>query len=127
MHTRCRPHAHRNLSTFLEGHLLQLAEREGGLKAQEETLQQEVTKVEPRLRCALAVVAEHPSTPATHRHLLSLYAHVTKITWHYERVDRVAGTVSDPASGDIQLFDLDPASMSEAALVNALWDKLPAS
>lgn len=60
-----------------------------------------------------------------HRHLLSLYAHITKITWHYERSDRVAGTVSNPARGDIQLFDIDPASMSEASLVNALWDKLP--
>lgn len=56
---------------------------------------------------------------------MSLYAHISKITWHYEQSDRVAGTVSDPALGDIQLFDLDPAAMSEYALVNALWDKLP--
>lgn len=125
--TRCAFHAHRHPHTFLEGHLLQLAEREGGLKTQEETLQEEVTKVEPRLRWGAHeyAVCSTYTGPRNLRHLLSLYAHITKITWHYERSDRVSGTVSNPTSGDIQLFDLDPASMSETALVNALWSKLP--
>jgi kinetochore protein Spc24 len=51
------------------------------------------------------------------RHQLSLYAHVSRITWQFERRDRVAGTVSNP----LRTFDFDPAT-AEFDSVNALWD-----
>ena len=54
-----------------------------------------------------------------HRHQLSLYAHVSTITWQFERhPQRVAGTVSDP----LRAFDFDPLTTSSFDIANALWD-----
>jgi kinetochore protein Spc24 len=47
-----------------------------------------------------------------------LYAHVSKITWQFEKRNRVAGTVSNP----LRVFDFDPAAMSDFDITNALWD-----
>jgi hypothetical protein len=61
------------------------------------------------------------------RHELSLYAHISKVTWQFDREDEVIGTVSDPASGDIRRFDLDPKTMSDFEVVNKLWEVIDAS
>ena len=55
-------------------------------------------------------------------HQLSLYAHVSRITWDFSRSERVAGTVSDPARGTLQPFDFDPQQTPEPEVVNALWE-----
>ena len=70
-------------------------------------------------------------SPATHmarpdppapmcRHQLSLYAHVSKITWQFDQPSRVAGTVSNP----LRAFDFDPQATSDFDITNALWDLL---
>ena len=59
--------------------------------------------------------------PPARRHQLSLYAHISKITWHFDRADRVAGTVSNPSTGDMRKFELDPQELGEFGVVNALW------
>eukprot|EP00793_Prasinoderma_coloniale_P001560 PRCOL_00003364-RA len=56
------------------------------------------------------------------KHELSLYAHVSKIIWHYEAGERVRGNVSDPAKADIRPFDMDPAKTSNFDIANSLWD-----
>ena len=59
------------------------------------------------------------------RYELSLYAHISNVTWQLERGTQcVRGTVSDLVSKDIKSIDLDPAAMSEFELVNAVWDAL---
>ena len=52
------------------------------------------------------------------RHQLSLYAHVSKITWQFDAPARVAGTVANP----LRAFDFDPAATPNFDIVNALWD-----
>lgn len=56
--------------------------------------------------------------PRGRRHQLSLYAHVSKITWQFEQRDRVAGTVSSP----LRAFDFDPAATPDFEITNTLWD-----
>lgn len=58
------------------------------------------------------------------RHQLSLYAHISRITWHFDKEDMVAGTVSNPETGDIRKFELEPQEMGDFAVVNALWDMM---
>ena len=59
-----------------------------------------------------------------HRHQLSLYAHVSKITWQLDNDNMVAGTVSDPKSHDIRRFEINATTTSKFELVNALWEML---
>lgn len=42
------------------------------------------------------------------RHHLSLYAHISKITWQFDARNRVAGVVSDPDAADARPFSFDP-------------------
>jgi kinetochore protein Spc24 len=56
------------------------------------------------------------------RHQLSLYAHISKVTWQFDAADRIAGAVSDDVTGDIRHFDIDPESMSKFEIANQLWD-----
>lgn len=60
----------------------------------------------------------------TKRHQISLYAHITKVSWHFEKQDMVSGTVSYPNTGDIRPFEFDPKNMSQFQVVNTLWDML---
>ena len=60
------------------------------------------------------------------RHQLSLYAHVSKISWEFGAGGRVAGTVSDPVSTDLRHFDLPEGSLSQFEMTNALWDLVAA-
>lgn len=53
------------------------------------------------------------------RHELSLYAHISKINWQFDK-GRIAGAVSDPASGDIRQFDIPPDTPA-FAVTNRLW------
>ena len=49
---------------------------------------------------------------------LSLYAHVSKVTWQFEAPARVAGTVCNP----LRTFDYDPGTTPNFEIVNSLWD-----
>lgn len=62
--------------------------------------------------------------PPTRRHQLSLYAHISKITWHFDQRDRVAGTLSSAATRDVHKFELDPQELGEFEVVNRLWDMM---
>lgn len=67
----------------------------------------------------------HTFPPAlVRRHQLSLYAHISKVTWRLDQEDTVAGTVSDPKSSDIRLFNFDTSATPKFELVNALWELL---
>lgn len=56
------------------------------------------------------------------KHELSLYAHISKIAWHYDNEDKIQGLVSDPAKGDVKTFELDPEDLSKFEIANKLWD-----
>ncbi|KAL6779548.1 hypothetical protein ACKKBG_A12720 [Auxenochlorella protothecoides x Auxenochlorella symbiontica] len=60
------------------------------------------------------------------RHQLSLYAHVSKISWRFDNPDRIAGTVSDPEKADVRLFDLAP-QMPRFEATNQLWRLMEAA
>ncbi len=55
------------------------------------------------------------------RYQISLFAHISNISWSLDREDRVAGTVSNAQSGDLRPFDLAASTMDEHTLVNELW------
>lgn len=59
-----------------------------------------------------------------HRHQLSLFAHISKVTWRLDVEDRIAGTVSDNKTGDLRPFDIDPRSLDTYSVVNSLWQQL---
>jgi kinetochore protein Spc24 len=56
------------------------------------------------------------------RHQLSLFAHISNITWNFDQKDRMAGVMSNNKTGDIKQFALDPASTNQFDIVNQLWD-----
>ena len=56
------------------------------------------------------------------RHQLSLYAHISKISWQFDRTDRVLGAVSDPVSNDIRKFEFDRDQTDDFQMVNRLWE-----
>jgi kinetochore protein Spc24 len=95
----------------LAAELAELGERRAALRAQLADLEARHARVERE------VTAAEPHT----RHLLSLYAHVSQISWHLDRPGRVAGDVSDPAAGDVRPFDLDPAAAPPPEVAARLW------
>lgn len=135
--------AHENVDS-LNCQLQELQQQRQDIKAQVAALQQKadhieqiVTEAEPRTRWASWNMApqlrwsvrqlwqlrllQRLLTSCCHnacRHQLSLYAHVSKITWQFEKSDRVAGTVADP----LRTFDFDPATTPDHEIVNALWE-----
>ncbi len=56
------------------------------------------------------------------RHQLSLFAHISNITWNFDQKECVAGVMSNNKTGDIKQFALDPSSRSQFDIVNELWD-----
>lgn len=58
------------------------------------------------------------------RHLLSLFAHVSKITWDLKRIDRIAGTIDNPNCGVFEDFDLGDGEDVSYDTVNVLWDTI---
>lgn len=58
------------------------------------------------------------------RHALSLYTHISSITWKYDDPGRSAGSVSDRALHDIRPFDMDAAEAATFAGVNRLWEMI---
>ncbi|EFN55001.1 hypothetical protein CHLNCDRAFT_52771 [Chlorella variabilis] len=92
----------------LNSQLQALQQQRQDIKAQVAALQQKADHIEQ-------IVTE--AEPRT-RHQLSLYAHVSKITWQFEQRDRVAGTVSSP----LRAFDFDPAATPDFEITNTLWD-----
>ena len=66
----------------------------------------------------------HICSHTPRRHQLSLFAHISKITWRLDQgEERIAGTVSDPKSGDLRPFDLPDAKGRDSYdLVNGLWE-----
>jgi kinetochore protein Spc24, animal type len=54
------------------------------------------------------------------KHELSLYAHISKISWAYDRPDRIKGRVN--GAGEVKPFDFAPDEMTEFELVNKMWD-----
>lgn len=90
--------------------------------------EQQRDELEQRLQQAASahseVMALQDAEEPQLRHQLSLYAHISKVTWRLDHEDTVAGTVSDPKSGDIRLFNFDTSSTPKFELVNALWELL---
>ena len=56
------------------------------------------------------------------RHELSLYAHISKLTWQGQKPEMWQGAVSDSAAGDIRSIDLDSRQLSEFYMINMVWD-----
>ena len=53
------------------------------------------------------------------RHKLSLYAHVSKIVWDFDKRDRVTGVIDDPAQQNLGKFDFGEETSFET--VNRVW------
>ena len=58
----------------------------------------------------------------SNRHALSLYTHISSVTWDTQQPDRAKGAVSDRESHDIRAFDLGAAEATSFASVNRLWE-----
>eukprot|EP00887_Chlorella_sp_A99_P007705 scaffold20.g7705.t1 len=89
----------------LQGRREQLKAASTGLAQRSQAVEEMVNSAEPQTR-----------------HHLSLYAHISKITWQFEARARVAGVVSDPDAADIRPFSFDPDLTPAFDITNALWD-----
>lgn len=89
----------------LQAQRAQLKGQVAALQAKADHIEEIITQAEPHTR-----------------HQLSLYAHVSKITWQFDRPNRVAGTVSTPSQ--LCPFDFDPAAMPDFDIVNQLWEMM---
>lgn len=58
------------------------------------------------------------------RHELSLYAHISNLTWQGRDASRWLGTVSDTAAGDIRTVDITEDTMSHFDMINRVWDSI---
>lgn len=134
--------AGRGFFRLLQGLQAQRAQLKGqvaALQAKADHIEEIVTQAEPRTRCGavggwVVRVLDAPAWPCLppanarcsahgpRRHQLSLYAHVSKITWQFDRPTRVAGTVSTPSQ--LRPFDFDPAATPDFEIVNQLWEMM---
>ncbi|KXZ52867.1 hypothetical protein GPECTOR_8g249 [Gonium pectorale] len=98
------------------------------MKALFQDYKQQRERIESQLRAAATAAQEAAAVSASEesllRHQLSMYAHITRVTWRLDQQQAVAGTVSDSKSGDIRIFNFDPNTVSKFELVNALWQLL---
>jgi hypothetical protein len=58
------------------------------------------------------------------RSRLSLYAHITSVSWRLDTPTAVAGTVSDRSRADVRPFSFDASKLGKYELVNRLWEML---
>jgi kinetochore protein Spc24 len=56
------------------------------------------------------------------KHELSLYAHISKISWHYEATDRIRGRVNAHENKEVHPIDFALGDVSEYQLANDLWN-----
>jgi len=56
------------------------------------------------------------------KHELSLYAHISKISWQYETTDSIKGRVNAHEGKDLQVIDYAVGDRSEYQLANDLWN-----
>ena len=56
------------------------------------------------------------------RHELSLYAHISNLTWQGHNAKHWLGTVSDTTAGDIRIVDLADDQLSQFDMINKVWD-----
>lgn len=64
------------------------------------------------------------SSSAALRSQVSLFAHISRITWQLDREDRIMGTVADAQQSQIRKIDIDPAACTTYEAVNQLWQLL---
>lgn len=76
----------------------------------------------PGLRRASRHRMPRPHPP--HRNCNSLYKSATGIHWDYEKADLIAGTASNPNTGHMASFEVDPMAMSDFEIANAIWDAI---
>ena len=58
------------------------------------------------------------------KHELSLYAHISKISWHYEATDRIKGRINAHEGKDLRVIDFAERDRSEYELANELWNMI---
>lgn len=58
------------------------------------------------------------------KHELSLYAHISKISWHYEVTDRIRGRVNAHENKEMHAIDFALGDRSEYQLANDLWQMI---
>jgi kinetochore protein Spc24 len=112
----------------------ELKEKIRALRKKSEHIEQIVSDAEPRTRCVQPAapgrdprVAPHltaAAAAAARRHELSLYAHVSKITWQFDQQGTAAGTVSDPDAGNIRKFEFALDTTPPFEVTNRLWELL---
>jgi hypothetical protein len=68
----------------------------------------------------------HPFAARTHRHQISLYAHVAKLAFALDSVDApvVRGTISDPGSGVVSALAIEPAAEDAFDVADRIWEAL---
>lgn len=75
----------------------------------------------------IAVQAEQAEPIMLCRHELSLYAHISSLTWQTHDAKRWLGNVSDTAAGDIRTVDLSEDDNSHFDMINKVWDVIDPS
>jgi len=65
---------------------------------------------------------ESADTESRLKHELSLYAHISKISWKQADAGVVSGVVSKVKKGDLKGFKMNANDSSRYELTNALWD-----
>lgn len=58
------------------------------------------------------------------KHELSLYAHISKISWTYEATDRVKGRINAHEGKDLKVIDFAVGDRSDYQLTNDLWNMI---
>ncbi|KAL4452276.1 hypothetical protein ABPG75_007938 [Micractinium tetrahymenae] len=118
--------AHAEQVVALETARAEAQENVDGMNQRLQELQAQRTQLKGQV-AALQAKADHIEEIVTQaephtRHQLSLYAHVSKITWQFDRPARMAGTVSTPSQ--LRPFDFDPAATPDFDIVNQLWEMM---
>ncbi len=58
------------------------------------------------------------------KHELSLYAHISKISWQYEVTDRIKGRVNAHEGKDLKVIDFVMNDRSDYHVTNDLWNMI---
>jgi kinetochore protein Spc24 len=100
--------------TQMEAEAQSLEEMQAELKAKGATL---------KVRNAEVTAVAEDAVPRA-KHELSLYAHISKISWHYEATDRIKGRINAHEGKDLRVIDFAERDRSEYELANELWNMI---
>ena len=123
--------------TFLQEQHTRLQSHAQDVQRRSERVEELVTETEPRTRRAISILKQrawvtlsaymssHAECLLHCRHELSLYVHISNISWKLQNADgRIAGTICSPEYKDIRTIDLDPTEKSQFEIINSIWGSI---